>query len=184
MLTWTLRVLILSFGLIYYFLLSSSVLYYSLSCLFICLEAHALGEMALEAMLLVYLNKSYREEKSRWLQRHNKSDGGAHQALEGLVISRESPTWTGGSEIFHASPPGLTQRAGSSFCVPCLGLVFWVSCCGRAGKSRIEEYRKRIAEYSHQARVSRSCVLFVRRSLHKGCYKCNREISWEDSAVF
>lgn len=82
MLTWTLRVFILSFGLIYYFLLSSSVFYYSLSCLFICLEARVLGEMTLEAMLVVYLNKSYWDEKSRWLQSYNKSDWEAHHALE------------------------------------------------------------------------------------------------------
>lgn len=58
MLTITLRVLILSFGLIYYFLLSSSVFYSSLSCLFSSRAARVMGEMTLEAMLVVYLNKS------------------------------------------------------------------------------------------------------------------------------
>lgn len=59
MLSISLRVLILSFGLIYYFLLSSSDFYYSLSCLFSYLVARVMGEMTLEAMLLVSLNKSY-----------------------------------------------------------------------------------------------------------------------------
>lgn len=123
MLTITLRVLILSFGLIYYFLLSSSVFYYSLSCLFSSRAAHVMGEMTLEAMLVVYLNKPYWDEKSRWLQRYNKSDLGAHRALERSYCSRKSPTWTCGSEGFSVSPSALARSVGGSSCSGWRGLA-------------------------------------------------------------
>lgn len=103
--------------------------------------------------------------------------------LRDLVILRKSPTWTCGSEIFGASTPGLAWSAGSSFCVACLGLVFWVSCCGRTGKCEKSSGIQPPAKGLPAAQAV-SCVLSVRKMLHKGCYKCNREITAEKIQLF
>lgn len=103
--------------------------------------------------------------------------------LRGLVIWRKSPTWTCGSAMFCVSSAGPARSAGSSFRVACLGLGLWVSCCGRAGK-RERGSRTQPAAKGLPALQAGSCVLFAREALHRGCCKCNRQITAEKIQLF
>lgn len=102
--------------------------------------------------------------------------------LRGLVIWRKSPTWTCGSEMFCVSSAGPARSAGSSFCVACLGLGLWVSCCGRAGKRE----RQQNTASSEGAACSPGwllCPVCLGSSAQRGLQVQQANHSWEDSAV-
>lgn len=68
----------------------------------------------------------------------------------GVVILRESPTWTGGSEIFHGSTPGLYRVQEFPHVLP-----VWVWCTAGAGLENVRE----AGEYSKGAACCPGCVL-------------------------
>lgn len=92
--------------------------------------------------------------------------------LRGLVILRESPTWTCGSEFFPASPPGLAQGAGRSSVL--------------SGVLSLLENVRRAVKYSHQQSAAScpGCVLCPVCQENSAQRVCNWETTAEKIRLF